>query len=291
MSNQVNIAHVKQYASRVEGLVQQRGSKVMGCTTQHSFVGKNAQIVQQVGIVEATEILDRHADTELTDTPHAARWMRPRNFGVADMVDEEDLERMIIDPKSPYAMTQQYALGRKLDDIIIGAALGTNFIGEDGTGSVTFANDGGGTVAVAGTGLNVVKLREAKKNLMANEVDIDNDELWCIITAAQHDDLLGQTQVVSGDYNRPVFGTDGKIERFFGINFKHCERLTANGGSSSRQVLLFAKSGLHTGSWNGIRTRVRERADKWDNTQVATKGSFGAARSEGKKVQIIECAE
>jgi len=43
--------------------------------------------------------------------------------------------------------------------------------------------------------------------------------------------------------------------------------------------------------WNGIRTRVRERSDKWDNMQVATKGSFGASRSEGGKLQIILCAE
>lgn len=290
MSNEVNVAHVKQYASRVEALVQQRGSKLSKCCTQHSFVGKNAQIIQQVGVVEATEILGRHADTELSNTPHAARWMKPRNWGVADMVDEEDVERMLIDPKSPYAQAQQYGIGRKFDDIIIDAALGTNFIGEDGTTTVTAANDGVDTVAVSASGLTVVKLREAKKNLMANEVDIDNDELWCAITAAQHDDLLGQTQVVSGDFNKPVFGTDGKIERFFGINFVHCERLTLD-GSGDRQVLMWAKSGMHSGSWNGIRTRVRERADKWDNTQIATKASFGAARSEGEKVQIIKCAE
>lgn len=290
MSNQINIANVKQYSSRVEHLVQQRGSKLMGCCTNHSFHGKSAEIVQQVGQQEATEILDRHADTELSDTPHAARWMRPRNFGVADMVDEEDLERILIDPKSPYAVSQQYALGRKLDDIIIDAADGSSFIGEDGTDTVTFANDGGTTVATGGTGLTVGKLRTAKRTLMANEVDIDNDELWCIITAAQHDDLLGQTQVVSGDFNKPIFGTDGKIERFFGINFKHCERLKTD-GSGDRKVLLWAKSGMHCGSWNGIRTRVRERADKWDNTQVATKGSFGGARSEGEKIVVIPCVE
>lgn len=289
MSNLIETAYVKQYASRVEMLVQQRGSKLASICMNQSFVGKSAQVVQQVGAVEATEILDRHADTELVDTPHAARWVKPRHFGVADMVDEEDLEKVIIDPKSPYAMSQQYALGRKFDDIIIAAAIGSNFTGAEGTTTVTAANDGVDTVVAGGVGLTVEKLREAKRNLMANEVDIDNEEIWCAITAAQHDNLLGQTQVVSGDYNKPVFSTDGKIERFFGINFRHCERLTTSGGE--RQVLMWAKSGMCAATWNGIRTRVRERSDKWDNIQVASKGTFGATRTQGQKVQIILCVE
>lgn len=290
MSNFIDVMHVKQYASRIQLLVQQRGSKLASCCMQESYTGKSAQVVQQVGSVEATEILGRHSDTELTDTPHAARWVKPRHFGVADMVDEEDLEKILTSPQSTYAMAQQAALGRKWDDIIIAAALGSNFIGEDGTTTVTAANDGVDTVLAGGVGLTVEKLREAKKNLMANEVDLDNEELWCAITAAQHDNLLGQTQVVSGDFNKPVFSTDGKIERFFGINFKHCERLTTN-GSSERQVLMWAKSGMCAATWNGIRTRVRERPDKWDNVQVATKSSFGATRIEGAKIQIINCVE
>lgn len=290
MSDQIEVAQVNQYSSNVELLVQQRGSKLMSTCIGHTFLGKNSEIIEQIGIIEATEITDRHADTELTDTPHASRWMRPSDWGVADMVDEEDLVRMLIDPRSPYAVAQQYGLGRKFDDIIIDGALGSNQTGQDGGTAVTFANDGGTTLLSGSVGLTVEKLRDAKRTLMANEVDIDNDELWCWISARQHDDLLGQTQVVSGDFNKPMFNTDGKIESFFGINFRHIERLTVN-GSDERRCILFAKSGMHCGTWNGLRTRVRERPDKWDNFQVASKWTFGAARSEGEKFVEIPCDE
>jgi len=288
--DQIEVAHMRTYSNLVQLLLQQRGSVLAPCCTPHSFKGKAAEIVEQVGATEATEITNRHADTELTETPHAARWMRPRDFGVADMVDEEDLLRILTDPKSAYAQTQQAALGRKRDDIIIDGAIGNNFTGNDGGNVTTFANDGGTTLLAGGVGMTVQKLRLAKKTLMANFVDLDHDELWCWITAEQHDDLLGQTQVVSGDFNKPIFATDGRIEHFFGINFKHCERLTLD-GNGDRQSVFYAKSGMHAGMWNGIRTRVRERPDKWDNPQVATKGTFGAARSEGEKFVIIPCVE
>ena len=290
MSNQINEAHVKMYAANVEALLQQRGSVLMQHTTKHSYSGKEAQIIQQIGSVEATEINDRHADTELTDTPHSSRWMRPRHYGVADMVDDEDLQKTLIDPKSPMASVQQYALGRQADKVIIEGLFGTNYTGEDGANAVSFANDGGTTVAVSSSGLTVAKLRAAKKALMANFVDLKNDPLICPITAAQHDDLLGQTQVVSGDFNKPIFNTDGMIDYFFGIKFVHCELLTTD-VSGNREVPLYAKSGLHSGMWSGIRTKVRERSDKWDNMQIATKGSFGGARTEGKKIVKILCAE
>ncbi len=286
----IEIAQTRQYATNIELLLQQRGSKLMSTCMNHTFLGKAAEIIEQVGIVEATEITDRHADTELTDTPHDNRWMRPKDFGVAAMIDEEDLVKMLTDPRSAYAISQQYGLGRKFDDLIIDGALGTNQKGPDAGTAVTFANDGGTTIASGSVGMTVEKLREAKRNLMANEVDIDNDEIWCWITAAQHDDLLGQTQVVSGDFNKPIFATDGRIKSFFGINFQHIERLTVD-GAGARQCPLYAKSGMHCGTWNGLRTRVRERADKWDNFQVASKWTFGASRTEGGKFNNILCTE
>ena len=286
----IEVAHMRTYSNTIQLLLQQRGSVLASTCMSHTYHGKSAEIVEQVGVVEATEITNRHADTELTETPHAARWMRPRDYGVADMVDEEDLLRILTDPKSAYAQSQQAALGRKWDDLIIDGALGSNFTGNDGGNVTTFLNDGGTAIASGGVGLTVQKLRTAKKTLMQNFVDLDHDELWCWISAEQHDNLLGQTQVVSGDFNKPVFATDGRIERFFGINFKVTERLTVN-GSSERRCVLFAKSGMHCATWNGIRTRVRERSDKWDNPQVATKGTFGAARSEGKKFVEIPCDE
>ena len=288
--NQIETAHIRTYSNTLQLLLQQRGSVLSSTCMEHTYHGKSAEIVEQVGIVEATEIVSRHADTELTETPHASRWMRPSDWGVADMVDKQDLLRILTDPKSAYAQAQQAGLGRRLDDIIVSAAFGNNFTGNDGGTTTSFAADGGTVLSSGSVGITVAKLRAGKKQLMQNFVDLDHEEIWCWISAAQHDDLLGQTQVVSADFNKPIFASNGRIHNFFGINFKVCERLTLN-GSSERRCLMFAKSGMHRGMWNGISSEVDRMPGKWGNMQVMSTATFGAARSEGSKFVEIPCAE
>ncbi len=109
-------------------------------------------------------------------------------------------------------------------------------------------------------------------------------------TAEQHDDLLNEAQAISLDYNtRPVL-VDGRITAFMGFNFVHCERLGVD-ASSYRRVPVYAKSGVHLGMWNDINTQISERADKGYSTQVYCKGTFGATRTEEKKVVEILCQE
>ena len=127
----------------------------------------------------------------------------------------------------------------------------------------------------------------------AAEVDLDTDELWCPLTASQHDNLLNEIQVISSDFNgadKPVL-KDGKVDRFLGINFVHCERLLLN-GSGQRRVPLYAKSGMHLGVWEDIKTSVTTREDlEGDPIQVSASGVFGSTRVEEKKVVEIVCAE
>jgi len=288
MSNQASEAHVQEYTTRTEHLLQQYGSKLFSKARQASYTGKAAQVVQQYGAVEAQEIVNRHADTVLTNTPQTSRWIRPSDWGVADMVDDEDLIRSLTDPKSDFAMAQVNGLGRKQDDLFIEAALGSNFTGEDGGTSVTASADGVLTVLVNSSGLTIDKMREVRENFAAAEVDLDREMLYWAITSAQEDDLLGIPEYQSIDYNASRTLVDGKIRPFMGFNFVRCERLGVDGSADTRTI-AWAASGIVAGTWNGISTQVAPRPDKWNNIQVATKGTFGATRTEGAKVQEILC--
>jgi hypothetical protein len=293
MSFNVTTHFVQQYTTNVQLLLQQKGSKLRDAVTVGSYTGKAAKAVEQVGPVTAQKRTIRHGDTPLISTPADARWVFPNDYEWADLIDDQDKLRMLIDPQSSYALNGAYALGRAMDDEIISAFFGTAKTGENGSTNTTFP--GGQQVLAAvgstgATGLNIAKLREAKKILMANEVDIDNDPLFCVITAQQHDDLLNEAQAISLDYNtRPVL-VDGKITAFMGFNFIHTERLPVD-GSSYRRVAAFAKSGMHLGMWNDISTMISERDDKGYATQVYVKGTFGATRTEEKKVVEIQCDE
>jgi hypothetical protein len=293
MSFNITTHFVQQYTTNVQLLLQQKGSKLRNTVTVGSYTGKAAKAIEQVGPVTAQKRTIRHGDTPLISTPADARWVFPVDYEWADLIDDQDKLRMLIDPTSSYSQNGAYALGRAMDDEIISAFFADAKTGENGSTTTSFGANQDVVVATGSTGatgLNISKLREAKKILMANEVDIDNDPLFCIITAQQHDDLLNEAQAISLDYNtRPVL-VDGKITAFMGFNFVHTERLPVN-SSSQRRVPAFAKSGMHLGLFNDINTMISERADKGYATQVYVKGTFGATRTEEGKVVEIVCAE
>ena len=289
MSFEVTTAFVQQYTTNVALLLQQRGSKLRDYCTVGSYTGKAAKAVEQVGAVTAQVRTSRHSDTPLISTPHDARWVFPTDYEWADMIDDQDKLRMLIDPTSSYATNGAYALGRAMDDLIITAALGDAKTGENGTTTTGFAT-ATQQIAAAASGLTIAKLRAAKKIFMRNEVDMDMDQLCIAVTAEQIEDLLATTEVTSSDYNTVKSLVQGNVDTFMGFKFIQIERLGVD-GSSARRVIAWAKSGLHIGMWNDINTRIGERADKSYSTQVYVKGTFGATRVEEKKVVEILCTE
>lgn len=288
MSFEVSTAFVQDYRSTVQLLLQQRGSKLRGAVTTGTYTGKAAKVVEQIGQVAAQRRTTRHADTPLISTPHDARWVTPKDYEWADLIDDVDKLRMIIDPTSPYALNGALALGRAMDDEIITAFFGTALTGEDGDTSTSF--DSGQQIVSGSTGLTIAKLRAAKKLFLENEVDLDMDSLYLAFTADQHDDLLSETQAISLDYNTKPVLVDGRITSFMGFNFINIERLGVD-GASARRCPAWAKSGVHLGLWDDVKTSIDKRADKSNSTQVYVKGTFGATRIEEGKVVEILCAE
>lgn len=287
MSFEVTTAFVQQYSTNVQLLLQQRGSKLREAVTVGNYVGKAAKAVEQIGAVTAQKRTTRHGDTPLISTPHDARWVFPNDYEWADLIDDQDKLRMLIDPTSPYAVNGAYALGRSIDDLIIEAALGIAKTGENGTTNTAFdtANQ---QIVVGASGLTIAKLREAKKILLSNEVDPSVDPLYMAVTAEQLDNLLGTTEVTSSDYNTVKALVQGAVDSFMGFKFIHTEQLGVD-GSGDQRVIAWARSGLHLGIWNDITTRISERDDKSYANQVYVKGTFGATRVEEKKVVEILC--
>lgn len=317
MSVNVNAAFVQQYSTNVTMLLQQQGSRLRNTVTTYGFQGKAASMAEQFGQVSPVRNQSRHSDTPLISTPQDKRWIYPNDYDWADLIDSQDKLRMLIDPTSAYSLAGAWAMGRAIDDEIISGFFTSNNTGENGTsatGTLYAYNSNsqsvGATVgASAATGLNVAKLRAAKRILMTSEVDIDNDQLFCGITAKQHDDLLNEAQAISLDYNTKPVLVDGKITSFMGFNFIHTERipgggsfnaainptLTAGGSDGSYttnsrwMVPVWAKSGMALGMWNDIQTSVDRRPDKRNSYQVYVTGTFGGARLEEKRCVLINC--
>ncbi|MCF1458764.1 MAG: phage capsid protein [Shewanella sp.] len=288
MSFEITTAFVQQYKANITLLLQQRGSRLRSCCNQGSYVGKAVKSVDQIGPVEAVRRRGRHSDTPLISTPHYARWCHPKDYEWADMVDDTDKLRMLINPTSAYAINGAYALGRAIDRLIIDSATGTNFTGEDGDETVEFKDDN--VIEASNTGLTISKLRLLKKKYMENEVDLDYDKLYVLATASQFDDLLGTTEVTSSDYNTIKALVQGKVNTFMGFEFIHTELLPTD-ENGHRRCLSWAKSGMHLGLWNDINTKIDQRPDKSYSTQVYLKATAGATRLDEEKVFDVRCDE
>ena len=294
MSDQIPTHYAQQYGNTIQLLLQQKGSKLRDCAMPFPIKGAKAGVpVEQIGSVAATKRATRYPPLAPSNTPHVRPWVYPSDYDWNDLIDSIDKLRTIVDPQSAYATNGTYAMGRAQDDELIAAYFGDRKTGQEGGTTTTFLSESTEVAvnfgASGNVGLTVAKLREAKRLLMAAEVDLENDTIYCIVKAKQHDNLLAEIQVISLDFNdRPVM-VSGKVTEFLGFHLKHCERLTQSGGFDA--IPAYAKTGMVLAMWNDISTDISQRKDLAGlPMQVYVFGTFGATRLEGPKVRRILCA-
>ena len=286
MSNQITTAFVQQYSNNVQMLSQQKGSLLRSAVDVETVVGKNA-FFDQVGSALAVKRTTRHADTPQMDTPHARRRVSLVDYEYADLIDNQDKIRTLIDPTSAYASAAAYALGRAQDDEIIAALSGTAYTGE--TGSTPTALPSSQKITEGGTnGLTIAKLRSAKEILDAASVD-PSIARYIAVSPKQITDLLGTTEVTSSDFNSVKALANGEVNSFLGFNFIVSNRLTS--ASSKRLCLVWAMDGCKMAIGQDLMTRIDERADKGYAHQIYVCQSIGATRMEEEKVVTIEAHE
>ena len=283
MSSQITTAFVQQYSANVQLLSQQMGALLRDKVRVESVVGKNA-FFDQVGSVTAVQKTSRHSDTPQIDTPHARRRVSLSDYEFADLIDNQDKVRMLIDPTSTYAQAAAYAIGRAMDDVIISAALGTAFTGETGSTSTSNAN----TIAHGSAGLTIAKLRTAKQTLDLNSVD-PSIPRYIIVGPKQITDLLGTTEVTSSDFNTVKALANGEINSFLGFNFIVSNRLSLSG--TTRSCIAYAQDGIALAVGKDVTARIDERSDKSYATQVYYCATFGATRMEEDKVVEVQATE
>lgn len=293
MSINLTTHYVQQYSTNVQLLLQQQGSKLRNAVTLGSYTGKAASPVDQIGKVEMQSVTSRFSPMGRVDAPTDRRWVYPSDFDLPQLIDSFDKLRLITDPKSSYVRNAVMAAGRQFDRLICSAFTGTAKTGEAGGTSTSFtaANEVDVAVGGANSKLNVAKLREVKRLMMANYVDFDMEEAYVGITAADHDALLGEIQITNADYNGgQAVLRDGKIMEFMGFKFIHCELIeTVLSGTNEVTLPVWVKSGMHLGVWNDIENSVDQRADLQGRPwQLYTIMTAGATRLEENKVYAIE---
>lgn len=288
MSAQIETHFVDQFRSNIYHLAQQKMSRIRPCVRTETQTGKKS-FFDQIGVTDVVEKTARHQKTPQIDTPHARRSVTTKDYGWSDQIDNEDKLKMLHDPTSPYAQAASSAFGRKIDAVLIKAATDKAWTGEDGLTPVGF--DDAMRVGVqhgdsVDTALTVAKLRAAKKRLDQREQPNDNRTI--VANAEQMDALLGETPVISTDYNTVRALVHGEINTFLGFKFVRTE-LTGVDGDGHDKVLFFQKQALLLSVGKDMTTEVDKLPEKWHATQVAAYMTIGATRMEETGVGYIQC--
>jgi hypothetical protein len=292
--SQLPVAYVAEYSRNLYDLASQKVSKLSPCVDQDTMNGEKA-FFEQVGSVSAVEKTQRYPDTPLVETPFERRMVVPKQYHIADLVDNLDEVQLMIEPRSPIIRRQVESLNRRKDMLIISALDADALTGHDGTTVVPFPTSQEIPVDLSGAneGLTIDKLIEAKSLFGKNDIDTEDpdNQLFMGTTQAQLDDLLRTTQVTSSDYNTIKALVRGELDTYLGFKFVRTELFDFVQNSSIRKCFAWAKSGVKYASLKNITGDIGLRRDKSIAWQMYAVMAGNALRMEEEKVVRVLCDE
>ncbi len=156
------------------------------------------------------------SDVTPMDIDHSLQTVTLTNWYAPEYTDIFDAAEVNFDEQRELASVIANALGRRDDQLIIDAM-------EDGTPTSTVDEDVGG----ADTGLNPDKIRRASRHL--NERGVPGDGRTFVHTAIGLEQLLGETEVTSSDYNTVKALVNGEVNSWMGFKFVAIEIRTEGG--------------------------------------------------------------
>jgi len=236
-------AEVKQaYQAKAQlvGAVRQRRG-VEGSTVKFPKVGKGVATVR----VPQSDVTPLNvAFSQVTATL--------QDWNAAEYADIFNQAKVNFDERQELVQVVANAIGRRQDQIILDALAASS------TGNVVDENEGG-----TDTGLNVAKLRAAKKLLDKNNVPMDNRHI--VIHANSLASILGETSVTSADFNTVRALVSGELNTFLGFTF-HTIGDRAEGGlpiaSAERKLWAFHRDAIGYAEGIAPRTEINYIPEK-----------------------------
>lgn len=290
MSNQITTAMVQSYGGNVIALYQQSESKLKGAVHEEPLKAK-AHFFDRIEPTAAVKRTVRHGPTPIVESPHSRRMVNAADYEWADLVDPQDEIRILIEPKSAYAMNAVKAMNRAYDDVVLAAFDADAKAGEDGTSTVTFASETAGDLDFSGAALTLANIITLKLKL--DKQDVPEEGRYIYMTPNGFEQLLKQAtapNVTSADYMAVKALVRGEIDSVLGFKFLRGTRspvASAGGGTGGADLVYgFAwhrdSMGIAVGM--PIRTNVSVRDDLSYATQVYAAQTLGAVRLQGKGV-------
>ncbi len=285
-----------EFGTNWEFLLQQKPSRLKESVTP-ALVNGEKKSFNQLGTMQMQRITERLGPTRISELGSEKRWLSSVPYDVANLFDEWDQSFLgsVVLPTSETVQAHHFAYNRACDQVIINAALGTAYKGEDGVDPAPFDTvnqqvpvDYVLTGAGANSGLTIPKLIALKGIFGRNEVE-DNEEITFVYTQKQLDNLLNTTQATSADYAAVKALVEGKIDRFLGMRWLRSEMLPKD-NSDIRTCFAYVKRAIKFAD-EGRKVHMDVLPQRSHALQIRSKAKLGAVRMEEKLVASVLCDE
>jgi hypothetical protein len=283
---------VDQFSAQVHVVAQQEQNRLRPFMTMQPFSNAERWFYDGLGTIEPRKLSGRVNPVIFSEIDHHRRLITKERWAIALPIDKQDVQSKLGDPQGLYARAIVSGMQRQIDREIVAKAVASAYTGRDGSTVLTAAQDG--VLTVDGTGgLDYVDLLELNQNYVDSEVSIEETIMPALtITGSEERDMLQMIELTSGDYNRQFNVEKGKVTQAVGMQIVKFGGAVASPildvNAGVRDCLSFAPRGMVLGMSQEIDIQVEERSDYHDVTQVEGILSFGVARTEGVRVQILQ---
>lgn len=273
MTTQVSKSFIKNFEADVHLAYQQMGSKLKNTVRFKNDIIGSSTVFQKVGKGIASGKA-RHGLVPVMSVDHSPVECELQDYYAGDWVDALDELKMSIDERRVIASAGAYALGRKTDELIIGA--------------LNKASDGN-DVGDYGKALAKADILNAFAKL--NEKDVPDDgQRFGIVGPLQWNALLNIPEFSSSDYagdNLPFLkGTESR--KWLGINWIMHTGLPLNG--TNRDCFIFHKTAVGHASGQDVKSDITWHGDHAAHF-VNNMMSQGACLIDETGVVRIKCKE
>lgn len=226
------------------------------------------------------------AETTFSSLAVDQRGLTLSRAGRADLLSFEEIMKMGgDDPTGQIVQRHAEAVGRERDRVIINALLGSAVV----KGAASVALPAGQKVGIqygespaADAGLTLAKIRKAK--VLLDMAGVSERNRIAIVSSEDMDNLLGVTQVTSGDYAAVKALVEGTIEgyRFMGFTWVVSNLLPS--ATSVRKNIFTHTNALKIGYNDTPSTTIDRLPTHNNNIAVITETWVGAVRMEEESV-------
>jgi len=245
MAITIDQSFITQFGAEVKHSYQSASRLMDSVRKREGVVGQTSRF-QKLGAVSAYT-KTRNADLTVLEPAHTYTDVTLADYYATVLVDDLDLLKTNVDIKQEYVKSVSFAIGRKIDDVIITALTA------------------GSNTATTNTGpASVARLLEVKKAFDNNVVPMDNRTIVC--GANLMEDLLAITAVTSSDFVNVKALVQGEMDTYLGFKFiqvpdSYLELQTAP-TPDTRTQLAFHRDALGVAVGQNMKTFIEWSPDK-----------------------------